>query len=248
MTVIRNMLAMAAAGALCACGGDGNEAAPVAGNTAAPIAAVASPDGRPWIEVVEKTPEGGFRMGNPDARVKLVEYGSFTCRHCADFSVASSAPLRDKYIASGQVSFEFRNFIRDPLDAMAALLGRCQGPGPFFKLTEGIFADQQNWMASLMNLPKAEQQRLDTLPQDERLMALANATGLDRFLRQRGVPEARIKACLADEGAANELEALLNTAQSQYKVNGTPTFLLNGEVIGTATWETLEPRLRAAIG
>ena len=33
---------------------------------------------------VARTPEGGFRMGNPDAPVKLIEYLSLTCPHCAD--------------------------------------------------------------------------------------------------------------------------------------------------------------------
>ena len=32
-----------------------------------------------------KTPEGGFVMGNPNAKVKLIEFGSLTCPHCAEF-------------------------------------------------------------------------------------------------------------------------------------------------------------------
>ena len=32
-----------------------------------------------------QTPEGGFVMGNPNAKVKLIEFGSMTCPHCAEF-------------------------------------------------------------------------------------------------------------------------------------------------------------------
>ena len=49
----------------------------------APIKAVPPPKGGDWTTVVSATPEGGFVMGNPNAKVKLVEYGSMTCPHCA---------------------------------------------------------------------------------------------------------------------------------------------------------------------
>ncbi|MEA3079375.1 MAG: hypothetical protein QOF05_783, partial [Sphingomonadales bacterium] len=38
-----------------------------------------------WARTVVATPEGGFRMGNPSAKVKLVEYGSLACPHCRHF-------------------------------------------------------------------------------------------------------------------------------------------------------------------
>ena len=51
----------------------------------APVAAAAPPAGQNWIDRSCKTPEGGYRMGNPDAPVKLIEYGSRTCPHCGAF-------------------------------------------------------------------------------------------------------------------------------------------------------------------
>jgi protein-disulfide isomerase len=41
--------------------------------------------------------------------------------------------LVDKYVKTGQVSFEFRHLVRDPADLAAALVARCGGPTPFFK-------------------------------------------------------------------------------------------------------------------
>ena len=79
---------------------------------------------RDWTRTVVATPEGGFRMGNPNAPVKLVEYGSLTCRHCADFAPGRDAAAgRHAMSASGKVSYEYRNFILNGLD-VAACPGR----------------------------------------------------------------------------------------------------------------------------
>src|SRR5687768_3218644 len=72
-----------------------------AGDSSAPIAqatAVKPPKGGDWQQVVAQTPAGGFVMGNPDAAVKLIEYGSMTCPHCAEFDETGVQPLIDKYV------------------------------------------------------------------------------------------------------------------------------------------------------
>ena len=58
------------------------------------VAKVAAPAGKQWSTTVTKTAEGGYRMGNPDAPIKLVEYGSRSCPHCKRFA-EESGPLRD---------------------------------------------------------------------------------------------------------------------------------------------------------
>src|SRR3712207_3904235 len=68
-------------------------------------------------------------MGNPDAPVKLVEYGSLSCPHCAEFEEQGAPELRDTYIKSGQVSWEFRTYLLFGLDAGISALLHCQGEG-----------------------------------------------------------------------------------------------------------------------
>jgi protein-disulfide isomerase len=127
--------------ALSGCGSkdEGNQAG--GAPTGAPVAAVAAPKGTIWSETVAATPEGGFRMGNPDAPLKLIEYASFTCPHCAEFAETADEGLRAK-VDTGKVSFEFRNLIRDPLDLTAAVLARCGGKDPFLPLAHQMFANQ----------------------------------------------------------------------------------------------------------
>ncbi len=204
---------------------------------------------RDWTLLVSPTPEGGFVMGNPNAPVKLVEYGSLTCSHCADFAAKGAPALRDGYVRDGKVSFEFRNFVRDPIDFTGALLTRCSGAGPFFKLTEQLFADQANMFERFQGLSEAEQRSISALPQNQQFAALAKAGGLDQFVKVRGVAPAKANQCLSDSAAIAKLLEVRQTAVDRYQIQGTPSFLINGELVpNTAAWEELEPKIKAAIG
>ena len=85
----------------------------------APVKPVAPPKDGDWSSVVSETTAGGYLMGNPNAKVQVVEFGSMTCPHCAEFDEEAMKPLVDNYVKSGKVGFEFRNFVRDPFDVAA---------------------------------------------------------------------------------------------------------------------------------
>ena len=202
-----------------------------------------------WVETVSQTPEGGVRMGNPDAPVKLVEYASITCGHCAAFSNEASEPLKSNYVRSGQVSWEYRPFLVFPTDPGIFMLLRCQPPSAFFRLTEQLYRDHGNWSGRLADVSEAERQQLQTMPPPQRAAALVRAVGLDQFFRQRGMPEARINSCLANQGDLEALTSITERAAGEEGVTGTPTFFINGEQVPNAgTWGALEPILRSRIG
>lgn len=246
-TALRFMaIGVALATAACDKGTQQTGPAPADGATSGPAAPAAGQD---WTEQVIQTPQGGYLMGNPNAPVKLVEYASLTCPHCADFSATGTAPLKEKYIKTGQVSWEFRNFVLNPLDVAASLLARCQGPGPVFKLTEQVYAEQQSWIAKFTALPQAEAQRLSTLPEKEQFSALAKAGGLDQFFRARGVPSAKIDQCLSDETALKQLVELRRLGSETDRISGTPSFLIDGELqTDVFNWETLDAKLKEKLG
>src|SRR4029453_9791363 len=126
-------------------------------------AAVPAPSNGDWTTVVTRTPEGGFVMGNPNAKVKLVEFGSLTCPHCAEFEERGGKALVDNYVKKGLVSWEFRNFVRDPLDMTATLLARCGGEANFFGLTRTLFHDQRSWVGKIQAADPAQMQALQTM-------------------------------------------------------------------------------------
>src|SRR5690242_5317628 len=113
------------AAALAAAAGCNSKQGDAATNAPAKVENVPPPANGDWTQVVMATPDGGFRMGNPNAKVKLIEYGSMTCPHCREFDEKGAAPLMNQYVKTGQVSWEFRNYVRDAFDLTASLITRC---------------------------------------------------------------------------------------------------------------------------
>ena len=161
---------------------------------------VAAPNNGDWSTIVTKTAEGGFLMGNPNAKVKLVEFGSMTCPHCAEFEEQGGKALVDNYVKKGLVSWEFRNFVRDPFDMAATLLARCGGEANFFGMTRTLFHDQKNWIGKAQAADPAQLQAVQGMPPAQQFSTLADLAGLKAFAAQRGVPRAKADQCLGNRG------------------------------------------------
>jgi protein-disulfide isomerase len=242
----RIVAGVALALALAGCGKKDEGAAASGTPAASTAAAVPAPAGQDWTETVVATPEGGFRMGNPDAAVKFVEYASFTCPHCAHFTEEAADKLHD-YVRKGTLSWEFRPFLLNAMDLAPSLLVTCQGAGPAFRLAEQLYADQQNWAMKYQQLSQDEITRIQGLSETDQRVALAKAGGLDTFFGARGLPAAKAEACLTDKAAADKLVALRDLGTGRDGVTGTPSFVVNGTPAKTASdWATLEPVLTAA--
>lgn len=210
--------------------------------------AVTAPAGTDWTTTVAATPQGGFRMGNPDARVKIVEFASMTCGVCKQFSADSNPAFYENYIKSGNVSFEFRNFVMNQVDVISALLARCGGPQPFFKITEQMFTEQGETLGRVQ-AASAEMAAAESLPGAQTFVRVAELAGLDKFVGMRGIPSAKATACLTDKAELDRLVAMQQAGVKDYKVAGTPTFLVNDKPVPDAiTWAALEPKIKAALG
>jgi protein-disulfide isomerase len=239
------MITFVSALALSACSGGGGDA----GNQVSGSAAgnVKAPAGTDWASTVVKTAEGGYQMGNPAAAVKIIEYGALSCPHCAKFSADSAEGLK-AYVAKGTVSYEFRSFLIHPQDVPATLLATCNGPGPFFAISEALFANQSGWNgANIKNLTDADQQALQSMSPVQASALVADRLGLIDFVATRGVGKEKAKACLSDSAAIDAIGKMTTEGQKTFEITGTPTFIVNGSVIRDAnTWEGLEPYLKKA--
>jgi len=222
-------------------------AAAVAAPAGSAPARKAAPARVDWSRTVVATPEGGFRMGNPAAKVKLIEYGSLTCSHCATFATEGMESLVGAYVRSGKVSYEYRNMVLNGLDVAATLVARCGGPGRFFPVADALYATQSQWKDRVKNLTDAQKQALNALPENQRLGRLADLAGLPEIAAKHGIAPALSQSCLADRAAFDRL-GTMNEAATAQGVPGTPTFFLNGANIGSHSWKTLEPVLREAAG
>jgi protein-disulfide isomerase len=228
---------------LAACNGKSDGAEGVTGE---PIAKIAAPAGKTWADTVAVSPEGGFQMGNPNAPIKLIEYGALSCSHCADFSEKGAAQLREEFVNSGRVQFELRLFMLNALDVPAALLATCGSQEAVIARSDQFWAWQKQMFTNLQQAGEAEFQAAGTLPPEQRFATLARLAGMDTFFAGRGVAADQAKACLADVNKATALVQATDKAGKEMNVTGTPTFFLNGKKLDMNTWEPVRAELERA--
>ncbi len=212
-------------------------AAAPAGHVAAPVA------GKDWSQVATRLPSGAFLWGNPDARVRLVEYLSLTCPHCAHFENEAIPPFVAKYLRPGLVSYEVRHALRDGFDYAGSLLVRCDGPQAFFVTLPKVFAQQDAWYARAQSWSKIES--AEGQAPDQLLPKLARGAGFGSVF---GMTDARLDACLANK---DEQQLLGNQASEAWRkpgFQGTPSFMINDEMRPEITdWHYLDVSLAAAL-
>jgi len=202
---------------------------------------------RAWNLAVSQT-DGGHRIGNPDAKVKLTEYVSYTCSHCADFARESDGALQLGYVIPGKVSVEVRHIVRDPVDLTAAMLANC-GPAEKFARNHTAFMfGQDKWIAPLSTASSAQRQRWTSGDPAARRRAIAADFGFYRIMEGRGYTRIQADRCLADEALAKRLAETSARDLDDKRIPGTPSFAIDGVVLtGTHTWAVLRPQIDARL-
>ena len=156
-------------------------------------------------------------LGDAKAPITLIEYASFTCPHCAHFSVAVLPELKKKWVDTGKVKLIYRDFPLDQTALKAAQLAECAGNDKYFGVIDMIFATQQKWATA--SDPIAD---------------------LSKSLRIAGMGDAEVKACLANDAVANGVIADYRGGET-LGVNSTPTLFINGELFkGARSIEELD--------
>ena len=162
-------------------------------------------------------------LGSAKAPVTITEYASMSCPHCAAFEENVFPMLRSKYIDTGKVRFVFREFPLDIKAAAASMLARCIANG-----------DAEKYFDTIQRLFK----------QQDQLMIQTTDT-LKLVSKQSGMDEQAVEPCLKDQARLDELSADQNFAFKTLKVNATPTFFINGEMVkGAMSFEELEAKLK----
>ena len=240
----------AAALALAACNKNKNEGSTTAvTNETVTITQANPPPGGTWSDVVNAT-SAGFMVGNPNAKVKLVEIGSLSCPHCKKFDDEGVPVLLNKYVKSGDVSWEFRPYvIHGPIDMAADLIVRCNGIKTFFPLVQALYKDQDVWMGKVETAPKGKLEQIQNLPTDQVFVQMASFLGLQDWAAARGVPQAKSNQCLSDQKMIDrEVQQTADVNNQFPDFAGTPSFIINGTLLtDTASWDKLQPQLDAAL-
>ena len=147
-------------------------------------------------------------QGSPDAPIEIIEYGSFTCPHCAAFHADQYQQIKTNYIDTGQARFIFREVYFDRFGLWASMIARCGGELRFFGIADIIYDTQQDWVAGG-----------DPALIAENLRKIGLTAGLDT---------AMLDTCLNDAAMAETLVAWYTENSTRDGVEGTPTFFVNG--------------------
>lgn len=153
--------------------------------------------------------DGDMSLGDPAAKVKMIEYGSLSCIHCANWAKDVFPAFKTKYIDTGKIHYTFRPFKLSPQDSYTAagdLLGRCAGKDKYFGVIDALFHSQQE--------------------------AFSTAGGAKAVLfsvgAQAGMSEDAVRACLSDSKALVALDKRLNEPKAK-EVGATPTFFIGDQ-------------------
>lgn len=198
-----------------------------------------------FAEIILRGQDGSHIMGNPDAPIKIAEYISYTCGHCATFEKKSKDALADKYVQTGLVSVEIRHFVRDPIDGMIALIANCGNPDDFFKRHSALMAKQSNIRARVEAVDRV---KLEAWAKNmSNLAGLAALLNLEQDAQALGVAPEATQQCLTDAGLLARLQQQTASART-LKIPGTPSITVNGTFVdGTHTWESLEAVIKARL-
>lgn len=198
-----------------------------------------------WNTTVVET-DGGHRIGNPEAKVRLIEFVSYTCPHCANFARDGDGALQLVYIGSGKTSVEVRHVVRNPVDLTAAVLANC-GPAAKFPRNHAAFMlAQDKWLPIAAGATAGQQKRWYTGDGTSRRKAIAGDLGFYEIMLGRGYRRTEIDRCLSDEAAATRIAEVSVRDAKKWGISGTPSFAINGTLLaGTHDWRMLQPQLDA---
>jgi protein-disulfide isomerase len=165
-------------------------------------------------------------LGPKDAAVTIVEYASMTCPHCAAFAEQVFPKIKAAYIDTNKIRYVFREFPLDIKAAAGSMLARCiakDDPVKYFAAIDTLFRQQENWFNKT----------------SEQLTLIG---------KQAGLSEKDVDTCLKDQSLLDKIAADQKFANEKLKVNSTPTFFLNGEMIkGETSFEEFDKRIKALL-
>lgn len=193
-----------------------------------------------WNAMQTVSPRG-HTVGNPDAPLKLIQFVSYSCIHCAHFEKDSDAPLRALYIAEGKAQVEVRHSIRNQVDLAAALMSECGTPKKFFANHRAFMFSHDKWMAKAAAANEAQQVRWRTGSLGSRMQAIAGDLGFYELMEKRGYRRVELDRCLSDYDAAKRITANSAADREEFGIAGTPSFALNGKLLANVhSWPDLQ--------
>lgn len=172
-------------------------------NASASIEGLPAPIDNPLAQAQE----GDMVLGDANAPITFIEYSSLSCPHCAAHHKDVLPEIKKAYIDTGKVKLVMRDFPLNRPAVEAALLAHCVSPMAYWGMTDQLFATQPAWVSE------------NSTPALAVIAAAAGINGQD------------FQQCLSDEAKKQKIIASAEQASNVFKVDSTPTFVVNGIVL-----------------
>jgi protein-disulfide isomerase len=192
-----------------------------------PLRLIAEAMAQSAAEVAKPVSLPDMALGPANAPVTITEFASMTCPHCANFTETVFPKIKSEYIDTGKIRFIFREFPLDIKAAAGSMLARCiakDDAGKYFAVIDMLFKQQNDWV-------------------------LKNTTEtLTRIGKQAGLSQQQVEDCLKDQALLDKIAADQKFAADVLKVNSTPTFFINGEMIkGEIKFEDFDKKIKSLL-
>jgi len=175
------------------------------------------------VDVAKPVSLPDMALGPKDAAVTVTEYASMTCPHCAAFTEQVFPKIKEAFIDTGKIRFVFREFPLDIKAAAGSMLARCiakDDSGKYFAVIDMLFKQQNDWVMK------------------------ETAATLTRIGKQAGLSQQAVEDCLKDQALLDKIAADQKFANEVLKVNSTPTFFINGEMLkGEQSFEEFSKKI-----
>jgi protein-disulfide isomerase len=171
--------------------------------------------------------DGDRVLGKPDAPITIIEYGSLTCPHCAEFDQKTFPTLKSSWIDTGKAKLVFRVFPLNNVDVGAAVVASCVPPERYYDFIDAVYKSQDTWSRAANPV--------------QAVATIARLGG--------GLSDDKIKSCLADQALQKSIVDQAYATSKSYGVESTPTFFINGAKMdpnGAQPFEVFDKALTAA--
>ena len=164
-------------------------------------------------------------MGDENAPIKMLEFASLTCGHCARFHNDVMPAIKEKYISTGKIFFTYKDFPLDKFALKASIISRCSGNENYFKFLDVFYKKQSSW----------------TRTKDP-------FKSLLKIAKIGGIKDEEIKVCVGNKSIEDGLLKDRLNSSKKYDITATPTIYLNGEKYeGDLTLEALELKINSIL-
>ncbi len=167
-------------------------------------------------------------VGDATAPIKVIEYSSLTCSHCAAFHTDTYPKIKENYIDTGKVEMTFREFPLNKPALEASQILRCMPEDKYLSFQELLFETQEQWAFG------------------DNYMA-----SLKQNAKLAGMSEEEFDACLQNKELQEALTQRVQEGSKKWDIKSTPTFVVNNGdkiLVGSQPYEAFEKAFNSLLG